>query len=415
MKNLNRKSTNYGLTIAHQQNENRQLFQVTACDRFDESPSKQSYRFVRDLSHLDDILWPPDRPLPYPAWGSVPSRLSISSIDEFHHLADALTNCVQRQLETHCYNTIGNFLTLYESYQQRSQSTESLEDLYRDYKPPITDNHHTCVGLGLDMTQRIRELEEAFPGIRSTLFLASCEENIGNVNRYVSTPTPDTHTSEKEHVVISLKIDLQGRIGVILLDPGYHVAHPVIVMEDMLYPHTGWFKPGGTARSQRMYNYTLHPSGRYVLWDIKEIRRGVELRESALIYTHQAFVSPVDCTERRNLVYTFKSLLKRDSQGNVLAGVYFPLKPMEHGQFHLFCQDQNQQQVDFKISFNDILYKKLSDPTHKLLLQCESQLHLNGPSLSQLLFQTASALNDTEFMRQLLVINHRIILLSENN
>ena len=158
---------------------------------------------------------------------------------------------------------INTYDRLYESYQQRSQSTESLEDLYRDYKPPITDNHHTCVGLGLDMTQRIRELEEAFPGIRSTLFLASCEEvlikmvyiskkfyslenflfawmkNIGNVNRYVSTPTPDTHTSEKEHVVISLKIDLQGRIGVILLDPGYHVAHPVIVMEDMLYPHTG--------------------------------------------------------------------------------------------------------------------------------------------------------------------------------
>ena len=152
------------------------------------------------------------------------------------------------------------FRRLYESYQRRADQTATLEDLYRDYTPPITDKHHTCVGLGLDLTRRILQLEEAYPGIRSSLFLSSCEEviplkkknlinylsilffnlkNIGNVNRYVSTPTPDTRTSEKEHVVVSLKFELQGRVGVILLDPGYHVAHPVIVMEDMLYPHTG--------------------------------------------------------------------------------------------------------------------------------------------------------------------------------
>lgn len=241
MRNLNRKS-NLKLDTVYRHNGNSEhLFRLTACiaDGFDSPSLKQSYRFLRDLSHLDDILWPPDRPLPYPAWGDVTPRLFINSIDQFHQLADALTNCVQRQLETHCYNTIGNFLTLYEHYQGRSQSAETLEDLFREYTPPITDKHHTCVGLGLDMKRRIQELEEVHPGIRSALFLASCEEDIGNVNRYVSTPTPDTRTSEKEHVVISLKIDLQGRIGVILLDPGYHVAHPVIVMEDMLYPHTG--------------------------------------------------------------------------------------------------------------------------------------------------------------------------------
>lgn len=31
----------------------------------------------------------------------------------------------------------------------------------------------------------------------------------------------------------------------------------------------------------------MHPSGRYVLWDVKETRNGVEQCESALIYTHQ--------------------------------------------------------------------------------------------------------------------------------
>ena len=148
--------------------------------------------------------------------------------------------------------------------------TESLESFYRQYVPLISDNHHTCVGLGFDLTKLILELEDSYPGISSSLFLASCEEvlynnpnqtlghaipscyiytiysllsftmkDIGNVNRYVSTPTPDTHTSEKEHVVVALNIGLEGRVGVMILDPGYHVAHPIIIMQDGLYPHTG--------------------------------------------------------------------------------------------------------------------------------------------------------------------------------
>lgn len=64
-------------------------------------------------------------------------------------------------------------------------------------------------------------------------------QDIGNVNRYVATPTPDTRTSEKEHVVVALNIELNGRVGVLILDPGYHVAQPVVVMKDGLHPHTG--------------------------------------------------------------------------------------------------------------------------------------------------------------------------------
>lgn len=54
-----------------------------------------------------------------------------------------------------------------------------------------------------------------------------------------------------------------------------------------LCSNLGWFKPGGTCRSRRHYNYTLHQSGRYVLWDVKEARNGVEQSETALIYTNQ--------------------------------------------------------------------------------------------------------------------------------
>ena len=53
----------------------------------------------------------------------------------------------------------------------------------------------------------------------------------------------------------------------------------------------GWFKPGGTQKSHRLYNYTLHPSGRYVLWNVQETRHGVEQCESALIYIHQVRIA----------------------------------------------------------------------------------------------------------------------------
>jgi hypothetical protein len=64
-----------------------------------------------ELSRLEDILWPPDRPLPYPAWGAVKTRLHIASLKQFNELIKALTILVQNQLKSHCYNTVGNFLT----------------------------------------------------------------------------------------------------------------------------------------------------------------------------------------------------------------------------------------------------------------------------------------------------------------
>lgn len=51
--------------------------------------------------------------------------------------------------------------------------------------------------------------------------------------------------TEKEHVMVCMRVcieeDGQERRGVLLLDPGYHVARAITVMYDMMYPHTGNF------------------------------------------------------------------------------------------------------------------------------------------------------------------------------
>lgn len=84
-------------------------------DGFNDVFTKHHYRQCGEYpvvcSRFEDLLWPADRPLPYPAWGSIQTRLRIVNINQFEELILALTDCVQDQLKTHNYNTVGNFLT----------------------------------------------------------------------------------------------------------------------------------------------------------------------------------------------------------------------------------------------------------------------------------------------------------------
>ena len=109
---------------------------------------------------------------------------------------------------------------------------------YKSYRPPITAEHHTCVGLGLELIKNLSSLEERFPGLTSRLYLASCEESVEDVISYTS-ELPDPLDSDKEHVMVALKIKIAGRSGILLLDPGYHIGRVITIMKDGQYPHTG--------------------------------------------------------------------------------------------------------------------------------------------------------------------------------
>lgn len=103
--------------------------------------------------------------------------------------------------------------------------------------------------------------------------------------------------------------------------------------------------------------------------------------------------------------------------GNVVAGLYFGLKPFDSGFFSLFYQDKDKQQADFKISFSDVFYQRnMTEAVLESLRQCQNQLELPNPDgLIQLLKTVASVLNNKVFMHQLLTINQRIVILAENN
>ena len=140
-----------------------------------------------------------------------------------------------------------------------------------------------------------------------------------------------------------------------LLDPGYHIARVITVMEDKIYPHTGWFTQSDEPESKKEYNYVLCAEDpQYVEWHEKQTRRSaLERSQVALIYVARAYLTAIDVTERRNIVYNAKSLVARDSKGHVVAGFCFrvTLDPPEQQNFNIFYQT-NEGKKRFKMPFN---------------------------------------------------------------
>ena len=217
-----------------------------------------------------------------------------------------------------------------------------LDRFYQKYKPIIVQDHYTCVGLGFELLRRLCSLNKRFPGISSGLYLVSCEETIGDISGYVGGP-PAADSGEKEHVLVCLKVTIKGRSGVMLLDPGYHVARVITVMADKFYPHTGWFTQFDEPHCKKEYCYTLCAEDPdYVEWHNKDTRRSaLERTQAALIYVARPYLTAIDVTERRNLIYNMRSLVARDTKGHVMAGIYFNLKLEQKPEFTIFYQSNN--------------------------------------------------------------------------
>lgn len=99
-------------------------------------------------------------------------------------------------------------------------------------------------------------------------------------------------------------------------------------MADKLYPHTGWFTQSDEPGCKKEYLYSMcAEDSDYVEWHEKETRpSALPKTQVALIYVARPYLTAIDVTERRNLVYNFRSLLARDTKGHVVAGIYFSLK-----------------------------------------------------------------------------------------
>ncbi|XP_023715987.2 uncharacterized protein LOC111869033 [Cryptotermes secundus] len=359
--------------------------------------------------------WPKGHPLPLPSWGSPKLALSVPNVEQYEDLASNVELTVQQLLQAHNYNSVGNLLRFYEAF--RASGESNLVHFYRSYLPPVTPEHYTCVGLALELLRRLSNLETKFPGLTSRLYLASCEESIEDVDGYIR-EEPCKTSVEKEHVLVALRVEVAGRPGILLLDPGYHIARAVTVMADNLYPHTGWFTQSDEPHCRKEYQYTLTADGNYIIWRDRETRSGLESISIAAVYVGCPFLCPVTVTERRNLVYNFRSLLSRDTKGHLVAGIYFKITDnarvvMDNGSFSFTAFYQigcNTKRL--KVDFNRYLdmQQKSSNDTRidTAIAICGQQLGLPPGQLEAIVTSLATLLADDSFREQLLGINQDI-------
>lgn len=178
-------------------------------------------------------------PLPPARWG--PLRRPLDLTPHTHEeLATAAEAILRRLLVTDNYDSVSNFISLYDEFEKTDQP---LYDTYENYSPPIRSKKHTCVGLGIELIRRWRVLDKQFPGFAAATALLSCEEAVVDVREYVSCGEGPAAVleAEKEHVMAGVQIRIEGRVGLMLADPGYHVPRIVTVMADRAYPHTGLY------------------------------------------------------------------------------------------------------------------------------------------------------------------------------
>ncbi|XP_058055420.1 uncharacterized protein LOC131206854 [Anopheles bellator] len=366
--------------------------------------------------------WPIEQPLPLPKWSAstVPAYV-VDKLWQYEDLIGLIETKLQRMLEETHYNTANNFVDFYRTYKAaRSVRGADLRQHFQHYTIPINRRHHMCVSLGMEIISRIAE---HYPDIGRLMYLVSCEEALDESDSYIQHCEENGiefagSTLEKEHALVAMKIVVGGRKGVLILDPGYHVARAVTVMKDQKYPHTGWFTQSDEAHCKREYIYAMHDhNDDYVTWTERMTRGGKQQYELSMVYIARPYRTAIDVTVRRNLVYNFRSLLSRDAKGRVCAGLYFPVVPNPlDAQVTLFYDGPLENQVKQKFKF--AVFKdaeKIPDPVLVHLENLAPQLRMEVNELIDLMGGLCESIHDTDFVAQVLEINSDINELSADN
>ncbi|VVC87793.1 unnamed protein product [Leptidea sinapis] len=209
--------------------------------------------------------------------------------------------------------------------------------------------------------------------------------------------------------MVGVRISIDGRLGIMIADPGYHVGRIVTVMTDRLYPHTGWFTqvPEPDNKKEYVYFYNIDNIN-YIEWHEKQTKGEKIKKITSLIYAAQPYLSAINVTERRNLVYNFRSMISRDLKGRLAAGIYFPVnKPGLDTKFTMFFHHEGKHRKA-KYKFSSILDHKNNQELLDEVNICNVSMNNEDGYLQRALTRIARMLCDSSFVRQMLEINDAI-------
>lgn len=359
-----------------------------------------------------------NKPLPLPIWAKTSKEpLVIDKLYAYEDLVAIIETTLQHMIQETHYDTVNNFIDFYDSF--KNSRFKNLREFFQYYSPPVNRQNHMCVSLGMEIVARVALLR---PDIAEYFYLVSCEEAVEDTISYIehceeSNIEAAAWSLEKEHALVAMKIIVAGREGMIILDPGYHVARVVTVMKDQNYPHTGFFTQSDEPGCKREYCYTFsHNCDHFISWHERTTRNGQQKYEVSLIFVDRPYRSALDVTVRRNLVYNFRSLLSRDAKGRVFAGVYFPVLADSTDACVTIFYDEG---IDNKILKTKVKFaafiNKIPDNIMCHLRKLAPQLRIDLSTLTETLQKTAKVIADSDFVAQMLQINDVIAVLSADN
>ncbi|XP_053209914.1 uncharacterized protein LOC128393726, partial [Panonychus citri] len=309
-------------------------------------------------------------------------------------LEDFLTICkeiLQQELSTKSYNTFPSFIRFHEEY-SRSIDTSFVKFL-TSFKAKLYHDGLSCVGLAISL-HNLFILR--FPTHAASIGLVSCEEVVKDPDNYcIYSPS-----AKKEHCLVAVKIALGSRLGTVLFDPGYHVNKPIIVMEDGLSPHTGWFVQNPSPSNLKEYNYSAvdNDSG-LVTWTVRETKPNRVKEYVNLIYVRRSFAKSIEITEKRSHIYNFKSLVIR-SRDEVIAGLFGSI---DNNMVTIFYPDsETGERKQIKLSLDDIDEPNFRSTISKLAIYIRGMSHRAAiHHLIRMLRSYSRILEDSTFINQL--------------
>ncbi|XP_018495444.1 uncharacterized protein LOC100907523, partial [Galendromus occidentalis] len=334
-----------------------------------------------------------------PVWSKDSQWSQVATFNEFTAILAQLQDILTEQLQKDNYNTFGNLLHFYNEF--RASGVPNVESFYRNYEAPIVSNGLSCVGLSF----RIRDaIVERLPTLRRAVVLASCEEWVEELDEYVEQPDPGIDTV-KEHVMLAVRILCQetNQKALVILDSGYHVPKTIVVTSDGLEPHTGRFVQSDTQKSRKEYEFRWK-NDNYIQWVISETRKGHTSTWNNLIYTGGNYGSSQGYSEKRNLIYDFRTVVARDA-GGPCAGVYVKFnEPNWSASYTLFYKDLNGHRIEAKVPVHSVL-----QGAH---IQCAGEiakrLRISDDKFLILLEDMARMYEDRPFIRDLLFLNYAV-------
>jgi len=287
--------------------------------------------------------WPLEHPLPLPLYGCARPGLSFPTVRHYEVFTDLLADILRDALKALPYDSVSSFFQFAQEFLAERHLYSSLREFFRSYDLPVLQGRNTCVGLAGDLLSRLSGLEDRYPGVKDCLYMVSCEEIIEDVATYCSGSSPPLGSCEKEHIMICGRVTVSGRGGVVLMDPGYHVAVPITIMEDSAYPHSPPYKAGAT----KVFSYRFHEANPlFVEW---EVDKGDGKVHTNVVFIDKPFLTGLDHAERRNLVWPVKILANRSRDGVLTSGFYFSMKKLEDCEVTFFLNDASGQNTKVKI------------------------------------------------------------------